>query len=278
MKKIVVLILGLFLFSSVCLAAGAADQSVVKIGSDVKVEKGEAVKDAVSIGGSVIIRGTVSGNAVSVGGTVTLRPTAKVLGDAVSVGGNVVREEGAVVSGNIVQISPIEIVPITAGVKEVSAAWGIAAIALMKVVVFISFLILAWIFTAMFSKKIGAVSASVEGKWLKSFLYGLIGYILVCPVILLLLLSIIGIALIPIFVILLVWGMIIGYIAVAQLLGKKITLMFRKPNKPMMLEVTLGMILLGLLSLIPVLGSMINAIVYIFGLGGFIVVKCCTKA
>ncbi|MCX5726560.1 MAG: hypothetical protein NT030_05210 [Candidatus Saganbacteria bacterium] len=276
MKKIVVLVLGLFVFSSVCLAAEAPVKSLVKIGADAVVAKGETVKDAISVGGSVIIRGEVTGNAVSVGGTVTLRPTAKVLGDAVSVGGKVAKEEGAEVLGNIVQVSPIEIMPFTPGAQAVSKI-GLGILVGFGIIVFSSFLILALIITALFSRYVGNVSAKVEKEGLKSFLYGILGVILSWLIILVLALSLVGLAFIPLFILLVLGAVFIGYVAVAQLLGKKITHLFRRPGRPMWLEVTIGIIALGIIHLIPILGAIIIAIAATMGFGGVILTKCCAK-
>lgn len=281
MKKtyvVTILLLGLMVFSSFSFAAEKNNEkSIVKIGGDVVVPWGEEIEDAVAVGGSVTVEGTVS-DAVAVGGSVYLKSSARVKGDAVSIGGEVVIEEGAVVSGDIVEVSPIQIVPFAKGFKEWGVKWGIGGMILARILVFVGFLALALLFTALFSKYIGVVSAQTEGQWLRTFLWGVLGLILVSPIVILLAISILGIPLIPLFLIVFLAALILGYIAVAQLVGKKITIAFRKPNQPMILEVIIGMLLLGIVCLIPIIGWFIRSIVATLGLGGVILTKFGTKA
>jgi hypothetical protein len=67
--------------------------------------------------------------------------------------------------------------------------------------------------------------------------------------------------------------MIVGYIAVSQLIGKKLTRAFRKPNQPMIVEVVWGLVILFLIDLIPVLGGIIKCLVVTFGFGSAIVTR-----
>jgi hypothetical protein len=71
----------------------------------VTVEEGETVYgDAVAIGGSVRVDGTVTDNAVAVGGDLVLGPKADVQGDAVVVGGTLRRDPGAQIGGKVVDV------------------------------------------------------------------------------------------------------------------------------------------------------------------------------
>lgn len=67
---------------------------------DITIEAGERVNDAVSLGGSLVVRGWVTGDAVSLGGGVRLMPGARVDGDITALGGSVVVEPGAVAFGS----------------------------------------------------------------------------------------------------------------------------------------------------------------------------------
>jgi hypothetical protein len=69
------------------------------VGESIEVAAGETVRDAVSTGGSVTVRGHVTGDAVAVGGSVTLEPGGRVDGDAVAVGGTVEVKPGATLGG-----------------------------------------------------------------------------------------------------------------------------------------------------------------------------------
>ncbi|MDE2305903.1 MAG: hypothetical protein KGL34_10105, partial [Gammaproteobacteria bacterium] len=70
---------------------------------------GTSEDGAVAVFGNTTVDGAVSGDAVAVFGTVTLGPKAVVGGDVVAIGGRVVRDPGAVVHGdvNMVRIGPL---------------------------------------------------------------------------------------------------------------------------------------------------------------------------
>ena len=70
MKKYIQLILTIVLFAGLTSGLLASDRSIIKIGSDVHIEKDMRVEDAVAVGGSVYVDGIVDGDAVAVGGTV----------------------------------------------------------------------------------------------------------------------------------------------------------------------------------------------------------------
>ena len=89
----------------------------VQVGRSIVVEENEQVGDvvcigcsihmmgtcgdAVAIGGSITIEGTVKGDAVAVGGGIHLGENASISGDVVTVGGALSRHTNAVVKGDI---------------------------------------------------------------------------------------------------------------------------------------------------------------------------------
>jgi hypothetical protein len=72
----------------------------VTLGHDTVVAAGERVRDVVSMGGDVDVRGEVLGNVVTMGGDLHIFPGAKVHGDLVTAGGDVRVEPGAIVMGS----------------------------------------------------------------------------------------------------------------------------------------------------------------------------------
>ncbi len=93
----------------------------VSVGAAVVIEEDQVVEEAVSVGGPLVIAGTVLGDAVvvgssaevsgtvegdlvSIGGSIYLEPTAVIEGVATSVGGKVHREDGAEV-GSIQEVN-----------------------------------------------------------------------------------------------------------------------------------------------------------------------------
>ena len=89
----------------------------VQVGHSIVVEENEQVGDvvcigcsihmmgtcgdAVAIGGSITIEGTVKGDAVAVGGGIHLDESASVAGDVVTVGGGLSRHPNAAVKGDV---------------------------------------------------------------------------------------------------------------------------------------------------------------------------------
>ena len=73
---------------------------IVRFGSDITVSRSQAVQgDVVSMGGSVRVEGTVHGSVTSMGGDVTLEPGSRVDGDVVCMGGTLHEVPGSSVGG-----------------------------------------------------------------------------------------------------------------------------------------------------------------------------------
>jgi hypothetical protein len=235
-------------------------------------------KDLVAIKGNINIKGKLSGDAVALLGDVHLYPTARVDGDVVSVGGKVIRDAGAKVAGNV---SAIVIGKGGANMMSAYAPYigfmGIGGFLVMKVLMFLGFIALAVVIVSFLIRQIGAISSKVEKQWLKSILWGILGYILICPIAILLAITIVGIPLIVIEAVLVSMALIMGYISAAQLIGKKFTKAIKKPNQPMIVEVILGLALLFLIELVPVVGAIIKWLVVTMGFGAAIITRLGTQ-
>ncbi len=73
---------------------------VVRIGSDIHIEKGQVIEgDVFALRGNIIVDGHVKGNVAATGGDVTLGSTARIDGDVMCIGGKLEEEEGARVLG-----------------------------------------------------------------------------------------------------------------------------------------------------------------------------------
>ncbi|QSQ15775.1 hypothetical protein [Myxococcus landrumensis] len=82
-------------------AQDSKDGSRAVQGTNLVIEAGENVKDAVAIDGDVIVRkGASVDDAVAIHGRVIVEPGARVKGDAVSMGGEVRVQKGARVEGS----------------------------------------------------------------------------------------------------------------------------------------------------------------------------------
>ena len=254
-------------------ASGSASEgnSMISIGNNVVIEEGVEVDRAVSIGGSVSIYGHVKKKAIAVGGSVFLGPVSIVDGDVVSIGGSVVKQEGARVGGKVTVVdtqglgSMISwfskggldfLNQISTGIRWISA---------------IGFFIIALLVVAVIPNGVGHVSFQIEHHTLRTFMAGLLGTIIIFPLGFLLLISIVGIVLIPLEIIVVGCMVILGYIAVGQLIGKRITIALKKPDQSILLETAIGMAVLCSTALIPFAGWMIKGIAVFLGFGGVIV-------
>lgn len=278
MKKRIFALLAVVLLATSCFAVikelEKNDTSLVKVGSSVVVPLGSEVKDAVSVGGNVTVYGKVAGDAVAVGGNVFLKETGKVVGDAVAVGGVVVKEPGSIVRGNSVEIAAPGVVPAMSFFVNGGILKGMI---LFKLLSFVGLIVLTIIMVSLFMSQLGRISGAIEGSLLRSFLYGLLILILFLPIAIVLAISLIGIMLIPIWVLLMAAAAFFGYFAAGHLLGKRTLNAFRIYNKSMMVETLTGVTLLFLVGLVPFIGFFIKFVAGVCGLGAVYLTKFGTK-
>ncbi len=270
-KKIFFLVACVFLIST---SANAKD--LVRFGKNLVINEGEIVDHVVVIGGDLDVKGTVKDDTVVVGGNLNVASTGQVLGDAVVVFGKISKEFGSIVSEDAVEFSPGKwfhkkscVLPLI-GICAIPAAGMIGLAGLIAVSGFFAlFLLIAILFT----NRVGNVSFYAERHFWKSLFIGLVASVLVIPVTLFLLVSIIGLPLVPLLFILLSAATLFGFTAMSQLIGLKFFSAIKKPNKPMVVEVIVGFIIIGLVALIPIIGWSIKFIIWLTGLGGTIITK-----
>ncbi len=249
-------------------------QAVAKVGSNAEVPAGEKVLSVVSVGGNVIVNGKVVEDAVSVGGSVTLKDGAEVGGSVVAIGGQVIKEGTTVAKGSNVELNMPALVPI---IGFLSAGNFMMASIIMSILSTLGFIILAILLVAFFTPQIGRASALIEKKFWTTFGWGILAPFLFVIVLIGLVFSIIGILLLPLAFLVFLAACVFGYVAVAHLCGKKLLVALRLRGKPMMAEVIVGLILLWLISTIPMIGGVINAVVGICGFGAVAVSRFGTK-
>ena len=268
MKNLLVCFLVAALLLGIRSIVGAEDRDIVKLGGDFVVEDGMRVGDVVTIGGHVTVKGMVEGDVVIVAGSVSLGPKAIVTGDVVSVGGTIEKDEGAEVHGNLVEVNIPGISSLILPVFKCSN-WQ-APLWAFRIIRFIGFLALSLLIVAFIPKPVGIISAMVEKNVLKVSLWGLLGVALVVPLAILLAVSVVGIVLIPLEVILAICAFLLGYIAVAQLIGKKMTAALKRPDQSLLCNTLWGLIILWVIGWVPVLAWLVKAVVALLGLGAVI--------
>jgi len=207
---------------------------------------------------------------VAVGGSVLLNSGAMVGGDVVALGGTIEQEEGAWVQGSMVELAFANL-PSLLGTLCPSRWHDLFWIARgISFLASLAFLALALLIVSLIPRTVGIISATMERDLLKAGGWGLLGVLLTAPLAFLLALSIVGIPLILLEIIFVISAAILGYVAAAQLLGKKVTHALKRPNQPIVWETLWGLILLWVIGWIPFLGWLVKSIAGLVGLGGVI--------
>jgi hypothetical protein len=272
MRSVILLFLsGLLLGPAVAVASEGG--SIVKIGSDVTIEEGQKVHRVVVIGGQITISGAVDKNVVAVGGSVVLTNKAAVGGDVISLGGIIVSARDSQIGGTLTEINSSNLFETLA--TALSAEWeGWSWIfAVISLSFFLVILVLALLIVALLPKPVRTVAEAIGENTFKVALTGLLGLVLIAPLALLLTISVVGIALIPLEVILVVCSMLLGFIAVGQFIGKKVLQLFHGRNPSMLRETFWGLIVLWLIGWIPYIGWMVKAIALVIGLGAALITR-----
>ena len=145
------------------------------------------------------------------------------------------------------------------------------ALTIISFIAFLGFLALALLTVALLPKPVGLISSAVENHTLKVGLWGILAMALIVPLAILLAVSVVGIVLIPLYVFLVVCAFLTGYIAVARLIGNKITIALKTPDRPMLWETFLGLIVLWAIGWVPIVGWLVKGLSALLGLGGVIV-------
>ena len=272
MRKYIQLILSIVLFTGLTSGLLASDRSIVKIGSDVHIEKDMRVDDAVAVGGSVFVDGIVDGDAVAVGGSVHLGEEAIIHGDAVTVGGTIEEAEGSIIYGTTVDVGSFDFTDIFENSHFFDGRRGIPGIPMgLKFIPLIGLFALVLLLAVLMPIELSTVASNVKNEPIIMFLWGMLGVILIVPMAVMLAISIVGIVLIPIEILAVFLATLIGYIAVAIIIGKKLLRALNTDNPSIVLSALLGVLLIWLVGLIPFFGSLVKVIVVIMGFGAVII-------
>ena len=272
MRSVIILsLLGLLLRPAAAVATEGGN--IVKIGSDVTIEAGQKVSNVVAIGGQITVSGAVDNNVVAVGGSVVLTKTAVVGGSVVSLGGIIVSARDSQIIGTMTEINSsnlFETLTTALSAEWEGWSWIFAVISLS---IFLVILVLALLIVALLPKPVRTVAEAIGENTFKVALTGLLGLVLITPLALLLTVSVVGIALIPLEVIVVVCSMLLGFIAVCQFIGKKVLTLFHRPNPSMLRETFWGLIIVWLIGWIPYIGWMVKAVAIVIGLGAALITR-----
>jgi hypothetical protein len=255
------------------LARASEDKNIIKIGSDVTIESGMKVRNVVTIGGQITVDGVVDNNVTAIGGSVVLTKRAVVGGNVLSLGGVIVSARDAQVSGSLTEINSSNLYEtLTAALSSEWEGWS-WIFAVISLAIFLVILVVALLIAALLPKPVRIVAEAIRENTFKVVLCGLLGLVLIAPLALLLTVSVVGIALIPLEVIIVVCSVLLGFIAVGQLIGGKVLHRFKRPNRGMVRETFWGLIVLWIIGWIPYIGWMVKAVAIVLGLGAVLITR-----
>ncbi len=254
-----ILLLALFLICD------AQAKEIVKFGSDVIVDNNMTVKEVEVFGANITVNGTVQKDVVAIGGDVLLGPTAKVGKEVISIGGAIHKEPGAHIGDNEVELN----IPGLSSLIGFSTTTNWVGWALtFKIFSFIGFVALALVIVAVIPKPFGLISTNVQQNTLKAILLGVLGLVALVPLAIFLAITIIGLPLVALEIFIVGIAFLVGYIAIAQLVGDKIAVLLKRPALNALWVTLLGLLTLWLIGWVPVIGSVVKAVAILLGFGG----------
>lgn len=252
---------------------GTVSDSVVSVLGNTHVT-GPVGDSAVAVLGSTYVNSHVAGDVVAVLGSVELGPQAEIGGDVVAVGGTIHREPGAVVHGEVQQVGPdlslnlawmtpwfrhalLYLRPLAIG-PGLGWAWAVAGV----------FLALYLLLAFLAPRGVERCVASLELHPGATLLAALATVLLTPPLLVLLTVTVIGIAAVPVVLLALFCASLFGKAAALAWLGGRV---LPRQGPTGVVRVVLAVFIGGLIALaiylVPVLGLAVYKILGLLGLG-----------
>ena len=279
------------------IAAGDTINEALCFGNDVYVY-GTVKRDAVSFGGDVVVEsgGTVKGDVVALGGDVRVRNNGTIGKDTVSVGGEIIVDYGGQILGDKVDLSalhkPFEKFGATA-LCNVSQSAGDVLSGVSKTILFGPFVgfmgaigivimtallmmkllfkcAIAAFITYLAPRHVRNMAECVRTNLFVSLLAGFVTMVIFPFLIILLLVSLIGIPLVPLAIILLIIVYFFGSVGVALWAGLILPL---SQNRSDIHNALLGVLAIGLVRFIPIIGFLSGFFAGILAVGVVVVTR-----
>ncbi len=264
---------------------GIHREAIVVMGRDVELKKGDSAEAVVVIGGSAKIHGNVDNAVVVIGGDILVDGEigdaavaimgnlkalkgAQIHGETVTVGGRIDNAEGVVIHGNPVEIDPggvgialrkwfvhcvLKLRPLA---PQVGFVWLIAGF----------FFVIYFLVALILPRPVQACVAELTRRPVTTFFLGLLTKLLVPVVVVILIATGIGVLVAPFIIAALMFGVIVGKVALLECLGLGLGRRFGATLLPLG-AFLIGIAVLTLLYMVPVLGLMTFGVVSVWGLG-----------
>ena len=253
MKQRLALVLSAFGFALLATLAPAyastLDHGITSIGRSVTIPSDEEVTgDVTVVGGDLDVAGRVDGDVTVIGGTLTREAGSQITGDVNSLGDNV---------SSYVPFAPAATARVARQNHELTLWLA------YSVIVVLAFLL--------FPIRVRTALDRVEHHPGLSAGVGVLALVAVFPIMILLLISVIGIPLIPVEVIAVFAAVLIGQAAVSMLIGRRVYELLLPRTTPSPLgALVLGLVVVCAAGMVPVLGPLVICLVWLVGLGAAI--------
>lgn len=261
-RSISMAVVAAVLLAAACGVFAAENPDVIKLKKNVDIAREMTVNDVIVIDGDLNVYGRVEGDIVVIGGVVSLKNGSRVNGNIMAVG-QVVVDPAAEVSGEITRVYMPKFIP--SFIDLFSGGW-VALWAVVGILALIGFLCLSLLVVVLAPQHLESMVGALENSFLSMFLRGLLWSMMVVPFAVFLIISVIGIVLIPLEFILVALALFAGYVASAIFIGNKVSRALSKGFKPFV-SVIVGLVILFAVGLVPVIGVMVKAVFLIAGFG-----------
>lgn len=247
---------------------GLIDGDVALLGGSMDVN-GKIKGDAAILGGDVVNKGTIDGDVMVAGGNIKLDSGSVVTGDIAVIGGSLAKDTNATVQGEIKSVN-IKILnktlPKFKGLLKLPEVMPSAithsASAMVLIIILAGFFVIAMLVALLFPRSVESITQKTQINVWIPIAIGFGMQILIVPLIVLLAVSLIGIPIIPLFILGLFVCLLLGLTSVFYLVGSRIK-HTDDPKQSLIGKFALGFIVIMAL---PILGALIRIISPVGGL------------
>ncbi|MBT3218663.1 MAG: hypothetical protein HN348_06190 [Proteobacteria bacterium] len=238
----------------------------VSFGSDVFVDAGEEVIEAVSFGSEVRVAGHVLDNATSFGGNVIIVDGGIVDGDAISFGGKVQINPGGVVNGDRVALDLPGFAPnITVEDPQPSKASGFLSSLYHRLFWFLSIAGAGVLVVGLVPRRVGSIATRIGDRPIRSAITGMFASGFLALSAILFAITILGLPISLVLIALLGLAWLMGFVGLCQAVGDRLP--FNEKVHGRWLAFLIGALLVTFLGALPWVGFLVVFIAGISGIG-----------
>lgn len=261
---------------------GVKERDVEVFGNNLKIGKGEVVRDVTIMGGDVDIEGRVTGDLAVIGGTARLLKGAHVQGDAAVTGGLIKIEEGARIDGDLGVVGgsiegaqnakvggSVKLDPAETGSKATFATRAVHTFSeAMRTAAF--FFVVGALAIALGGTRAEMLRAEIAARPMRSAAVGLVGILGICLAIAVAAITVIGIPVAVVGALAFVVAIFAGLTSALTVLGAAVS-QHKTPNAYVHLAIGCAIYLFA--GLIPVVGGLFQAGIVFAGIGSVVATR-----